>query len=242
MPTVTLGGVVPIYGIVPVIQPGELVSIYGTNLAAAPTTWNGDFPTSLGSTSVTIDGKPGYLWYVSSTQINLQAPDDMTTGLVAVVVNTPGGSSTTTVSLAPFAPSFCLLDGKHVAGEIARPNGTGAYGNGSYDVVGPTGSSLGYPTVAAKAGDAVALFVVGLGPTSPPVPSGQAFSGAANVANPVSVFINGVSVTPSFAGLIEAGLYQVNVTIPGGLGTGDVPLQISAGGVLTPTGVVISLQ
>ena len=146
------------------------------------------------------------------------------------------------VTLAPFAPSFCLLDGKHVAGEIARPNGTGAYGNGSYDVVGPTGSSLGYPTVAAKAGDAVALFVVGLGPTSPPVPSGQAFSGAANVANPVSVFINGVSVTPSFAGLIEAGLYQVNVTIPGGLGTGDVPLQISAGGVLTPTGVVISLQ
>ena len=36
--------------------------------------------------------------------------------------------------LAPQAPSFSLLgDNKHVAAEIATPNGTGAYGGGTYE-------------------------------------------------------------------------------------------------------------
>jgi uncharacterized protein (TIGR03437 family) len=61
-------------------------------------------------------------------------------------------------------------------------------------------------------------------------------------ANPVSLLINNVSVTPLFAGLSGAGLYQLNVIIPPGLGTGDVPLVASVGGVRTPLGVVISLQ
>jgi uncharacterized protein (TIGR03437 family) len=51
-----------------------------------------------------------------------------------------------------------------------------------------------------------------------------------------------VNVTPLFSGLSGAGLYQLNLTIPPGLGTGDVSLQASVGGVQTPTGVVISLQ
>src|SRR5208283_1417022 len=128
------------------------------------------------------------------------------------------------VTLAPFAPSFSLLDSKHVAGIIPRSNGSGAYGGGTYDIIGPTGSSLGYATVAARAGDTVELFGVGFGPTNPPVPAGAAFSGAAATTNPVTLSINSVSVTPFFAGETSAGLYQLNVTIPAGLGAGDVPL------------------
>jgi hypothetical protein len=51
-----------------------------------------------------------------------------------------------------------------------------------------------------------------------------------------------VSVTPSFAGLSGAGLCQLNLTVPPGLGAGDVSLQASVGGVPTPAAVVISLQ
>jgi hypothetical protein len=40
-------------------------------------------------------------------------------------------------------------------------------------MVGPTGSSLGYGTVAAKAGDTIELFGVGSGPTMPGVPAAQ---------------------------------------------------------------------
>ena len=112
----------------------------------------------------------------------------------------------------PIWPSFLLLDSKHVAGIILRSNGSGAYGGGTYDIIGPTGNSLGYPTVAAKAGDTIELFAVGLGPTNPAVPAGQAFSGAAPTTNPVTLLINNVSVTPTFAGLSGAGLYQINLT------------------------------
>jgi uncharacterized protein (TIGR03437 family) len=243
-PAITPGGIVPVYSSVTTIQPGEWVSIYGTSLGpVSPANWTGNFPISLGGTSVTIDGRPAYLWFVGSTQINLQVPDDTATGLpVSVVVTTQAGTATSTVNLAQFAPSFSLLDGKHVAGIIVRQDGSGAYGGGDYDIIGPTGRSLGYATVAAKAGDTVELYGVGFGPTRPAVPAGQVFSGQAPTANPVSLFINGVSVVPAFAGLSSAGLYQINLTIPAGLGAGDFPLAANVAGVGTPPNVVISLQ
>lgn len=191
---------------------------------------------------MTIDGKSAYLSYVSATQINLQAPNDPATGSVQVIVTTASGSVTSTVTLAQIAPSFLLLDGKHVAGIILRSNGSGAYGGGSYDIIGPTGKSLGYPTVAAKAGDVVELYATGLGPTTPSVLPGQAYSGAAPTNSAVNLLINNVSVTPAFAGLSGAGLYQINLTVPAGLGPGDVPLVAATGGVQTPSYVEISLQ
>ena len=233
-PSIATGGIVPVDGTVPTIQSGEWVSIYGANLAGGVATWSGNFPTSLGGTSVTIDGTLAYLCYVSPSQINLQAPGDSATGLVSVVVTTASGTASSSVTLAQFAPSFGLLDSKHVAGIILRTSG--------YDIIGPTGSSLGYPTVAARAGDTVELFAYGLGPTNPPVPAGKAYTGAAPTANAVSVFINNVSLTPSFAGLAAAGLYQINLTLPAGLDTGDVSLVATVGGVQTQSGVVITLQ
>jgi uncharacterized protein (TIGR03437 family) len=247
VPSILPGGVVPIYSTVSTIQSGEWVSIYGTNLANSTVLYNGSlpYPTSLGlgGTSVTIDGNSAFLYYVSPTLIDLVAPGDTATGSVPVVVTTAAGNANATVTLAQFGPSFFLLDSKHVAGIILRTNGSGSQGGGIYDFLGPTGNSLGYATVAAKAGDVVELFADGLGPTNPVVPAGQESSGAAPTTNQVQLLINNVSVTPSFAGLsTEVGLYQINLTVPAGLGTGDVPLVASVGGVQTPPTVVISLQ
>lgn len=241
-PAISAGGIGPVYSTSTTIQPGAWASIYGSNLANGTATWNGDFPTSLGDVSVTVNNKPAYLWYVSPTQINMQAPDDATTGPVNVVVTNSLGSATATVTLAPVSPSFLVLDGKHVAGIIIRTDGSGAYGGGTYDILGPTGTSFGYKTVAAKAGDTVELFGVGFGPTSPPVPAGKPYSGAATTTNPVSLLVNNTSVTPGFAGITGAGLYQLNVTIPPGLGTGDVSLQAVVAGLKTQTFVVLALQ
>jgi uncharacterized protein (TIGR03437 family) len=236
LPAIDPNGIVPASSSTPTIQSGEWASIFGSNLASGTAYWTGNFPTSLNGTSVTIDGEPAYLTFVSSGQIDFQVPKDATTGTVPVVVKTATGSTMATVLLAQFAPSFFLQpDGKHVAGIIPGPNG-------SYSTIGPTGNSLGYPTVAAKAGDTVELFATGLGPTNPVVPAGQVFTGAAPTTNPVTILIGNVSVTPSFAGLAGAGLYQINVTIPSGLGKGDLPIQATVGGAQTPSGVVISLQ
>jgi uncharacterized protein (TIGR03437 family) len=78
------------------------------------------------------------------------------------------------------------------------------------DIIGPTGKSLGYSTMAAKAGDSVELFGVGFGATTPAVPAGHIYSGAAATSNTVTLLINNVNLTPAFTGLSSAGLYQIN--------------------------------
>jgi uncharacterized protein (TIGR03437 family) len=240
-PSITPGAIVPIFSNVNTIQPGEWVSIFGTNLASSTAIWSGTFTTTLGGASVTINGKSGFLIYASPTQINLQAPIDSTTGPVPVVVTTTGGNASATVTLAQFGPSFSLFDATHVAGIILRTDGSGTQGGGTYDLLGPTGNSLSYPTVAAKPGDTVEIFGVGFGATIPALTAGQVFSGAAPTVNPVNLLINGVQVTPLFVGLSSAGLYQINLTIPPGLGAGDLSLVAGVGGVQTPAGTVISL-
>lgn len=241
-PSISAGGIVPLCGTQSVIQPGEWVSIFGKNLASGTILWNNDFPTSLGGTKVEIDGKLAYLQFVSPGQINLQAPDDTATGPVPVVITTAAGSVTATVTLSQFAPSFDLFDSKHVSGIIIRSNGTGAYGGGTYDLLGPTGKSMGYATVAAQAGDVVELFAVGFGPTTPAVAAGMPFAGAAPANNPVTLYINNVAVKTKFVGLSSAGLFQINLIVPPGLGEGDVPIQATVGGIETQAGAVFSLQ
>ncbi len=151
-----------------------------------------------------------------------------------MVVTNSNGSATSTVTLSQFAPSFPLLDAKHPAGIILRSDGSGAFGGGTYDIVGPTGTSLGYRTVAAKAGDSLVLFGVGFGPTSPTVSAGQAFSSSAKTTNAVTININNKTVEfLILPGLTSAGLFQFNITVPSGLGTGEVPLTATVGGGAT---------
>ena len=240
-PVVTPGGVVPVYSSVTSIQSGSWISIFGSTLATTTAVWNGEFPTTLGGVSVTLNGKAAYLWFVSPTQINLQAPDDDTTGAVEVVVKNGFGTSKSTVTLAPSSPSFSLLDdGKHVAGVILTPDLSGAYGGGTYDLIGPDGA-FPFSTRPAKPGENLILFGVGFGPTNPSVPAGQVFSGAAPTVNPVVISIGGIQADVAFAGLTAAGLYQFNVTVPDGA-TGEQPLQATVNGVRTQAGPVVSLQ
>ena len=236
---ITPGGVVPIYSSSTSIQPGSWISIFGTGLADAPATWNGNFPTSLGGVSVTVDGIPGYLWYVSPTQINLQAPDDTATGTVNVVVTNSHGSFTSTVTLAPASPSFNLLDGTHAAGVIVTPDGSGAYGGGTYDLVGPTGG-FSFNTRPVKPGEVIELLGVGFGPTNPAVPAGQLYTGAASTVNPVRITIGGMPAIVSFAGITEAGLYQFNLTVPNA--ARRPAAQATVNGVQTQLGPVVTIQ
>jgi len=240
--SIAQGGVVPIYSSSTSIEAASWISIFGTNLADSTATWNGDFPISLGGVSVTVDGKPAYLLYVSPTQINLQAPDDATIGTVNVVVTNSHGSFTSTVALATVSPSFNLLDSTHAAGVILTPNGSGAYEAGGvyYDLLGPLGA-FAYKTRPVKPGEILELYGVGFGPTNPSVPAGQAFSGKAPTVYPVTITIGGVSANVSFAGITEAGLYQFNLTVPSAA-SGDQPLQATVNGVQTLPGPVVTIQ
>jgi len=242
VPSINLNGIVPIDSTVPVVQPGSWASIYGQFLANGTYLWNNDFPTSLGNVSVTIDKKAAYLWVVSPTQINLQVPDDTTTGIVNVAVDTPNGTVNSTITLAQYAPSFSLLgDGKHVAGVIPTPDGNGAYGGGTYDLVGPE-NTFSFSTRPVQQGETLTLYGVGFGPTTPHVPAGQPFSGIASTNSPVTITIGGVAANVSFAGITEAGLYQLNLTVPPGTGEGDQPVRATVSGIQTPVGPVVTVQ
>jgi uncharacterized protein (TIGR03437 family) len=244
--SITPNGVVPIYSTSTTIQPGSWVSIYGTNLGTGVTSWNGDFPTTLAGTSVTINGKKAYMYFVAPNQIDVQAPDDTATGSVPVVVQTPTGTATSTVTLGQFGPAFCVIGGKYVAGIIVRNDGSGTQGGGTYDFIGPKGNSLGFTTVPVKSGDVVELFGVGFGPTDPPIPAGAVLQpgqfGTVLKDNPVNFLINGIPVTPAFVGITEAGTFQINLTIPPAVGSGDLTISALVGGMQTPNGVLISAQ
>jgi uncharacterized protein (TIGR03437 family) len=74
------------------------------------------------------------------------------------------------------------------------------------------------------------------------VPAGKSLSGAAATTNSVSLLIGTTAANPSFTGLNQAGLYQINLTIPAALASGELPLTAIVGGVQTEVGVVIPLQ
>ncbi len=236
-PGVAWNGVVPLDSSVPVIEPGSWVSIFGENLAGSSASWNGDFPTTLAGASVTIDGVPAYLSYVSPNQINVQAPDDSFIGRsVSVKVTTPNGSSTTSVTLSKFGPSLCLFGNQYVAAEIPTPSGSGTYGGGTYDLAGPAGF-FSFKTRPVKPGETLELYGVGFGPTDPPVPAGRLVTAAAPTTYPVTVTIGGEPAQVVFSGIVLAGLYQINVVVPR-VPAGDQPIQAAVGGVNAPLALV----
>ncbi len=236
-PVVLEGGVVPVYSTSTTVQAGSWISIYGTNLAPSIAIWDGNFPIplSLGGVSVTVNGKRGYLWFVSPGQINLQVPDDSTTGSVSVVVTTPTGTFTSTGTLAAASPSLSLLaDLKHVA--ALTPNAAGGL-----DVVGTPGA-FPYATVPVAPGAPLVLYGVGFGPTDPPVKSGEAVPAPVATVNPVTVTIGGIRAPVLYSGIVAAGLYQINVTVPPDTPSGDQPVRASVSGLQTGAGPVVTIR
>ena len=240
-PVIFTNGIVPVFSSATTISGGSWVSIFGLNLAPALAVWNSDFPTTLGGVSVTIDGKPAYLWFVSPGQINLQVPNDQFTGSVKVVVTTPGGSTTSTVNLAVVAPSLLLFDARYPAAIIPDNDGSGAYGGGTYDELGPAGH-FAFSTRPVKVGETIELFATGLGPvTGASAPAGKPFAGATPILDSILVQVNNVTAQVPFAGLIGAGLYQINVVIPN-VPSGDQLLRVNVGGPNAQSGIYIPVQ
>lgn len=238
-PTITPGGIVPVFSTSTTIQPGSWCSIYGTNLASSVAQWNGDFPTRLNNVSVTVNSKPAYLWFVSPTQINFQAPDDTAAGPVAVTVTTANGSATSTVNLGTYGPSFSLFNSKYPAAIVPLVGAAGNSGQG-YDNIGPAGG-LPFTSRPAKAGETLILFGVGFGPTKTPAPAGQILQGAAESVTYPAITIGGVSAKVLYAGETVEGLYQFNVVVPAA-GSGDKVLQATIAGLTTQANVYLTLQ
>lgn len=223
---------------------GSWTSIFGQRLASGTKDWtgliasDGSFPTSIDGVSVSINGQPAFINFISANQINVQAPGLTATGPVSVTVTTPEGTSESVMAnVAREQPGlFLFTQAPKRFPAVVRADGV---------FIAPAalfGSAV--TTVPARPGDTLLFFGTGFGPTTPSVPAGRVFSGAAALTDAANLrmTIGGVSVTPAFAGLSGAGLYQFNVVVPASLTTGEHPVTMSINGVSIQSDVLLAVQ
>jgi len=219
----------------PSIASGGYVAIFGSDLASSTRTWTAtDFsgnnlPTSLDGVSVTINGEPAYVEYISPTQINAIAPDDDTIGQVPVQVTTPQGAGYAgTVLKQKLSPAF-------FAYQLGTVNYAAAvHADGT--LVGPMGPS----SRPAVPNEVIEVYGTGFGPTHPPSPTAQTLSQPAALSLPATATIGGVSAPVQWAGLVSSGLYRLDVQVPS-VASGGQPIQTDVGGFQSAAGVFVSI-
>jgi uncharacterized protein (TIGR03437 family) len=225
-------------------QPGvaanSWVTIKGSNLASQTGDWsnaivNGKLPATLNGVSVSIGGKPAYIYFTSPGQLNVLAPD-LSPGPVTVTVTTSGGTSSgSTATASQYGPAF-----------FPWPANQPVATRQDFSFAVKPGTFPGATTVAAKPGDVIILWATGFGPTNPAAPAGVAVPSDKiyGTATSPTVTINGSAVIVFGAALApgSAGVYQIAIQVPNTLADGDYPIQASIGGVQSPTGIILSVH
>ena len=218
------------------IAPGELITVYGANLASGAANASSGLPLPLSSngTQVFLGGAPLPILYTSSGQMNVQVPytAPVNTTYQLSVQNGSSLSVPQTVTVAQASPG------------IFTSNEQG-FGQGA--IVRSDGVTLAQAGSPASIGETIVIYCTGLGATTPAVTAGQPApsSTLAQTANPVTVTIGGVQAQVLFAGLTPgfAGLYQVNAIVPPGLTTGNsVPVTITVAGQSSQAGVTMAVH
>lgn len=206
------------------LAPNTIGTIYGANLAfntvaiSVNDIRGGTLPTVLNGseTRVFVNNYPADLYYVSPAQINFLVPPNLLAlpAIVRVVIDSLAGPDIH-VRLALAAPGLFQLDAHNAV--ATRPDG-----------------SVLTPSSPARPGDIAILWATGLGETRPPAVNGQLPTAAAPLvatAN-LSIRLDGVAVDPAaidYAGVAPgfAGLYQINLTLPGNTGQNpEIRLQL----------------
>jgi uncharacterized protein (TIGR03437 family) len=208
------------------IAPGEVVQLSGITVGPRPAvtstalTSAANATTSLGGTTVTVNGTPAPILYASADVTNIIVPWGVT-GTSASIVVTAGTTTgqTMTMPLAATAP--------------------GLFPGATYNQDG-TPNSTSNP---AAAGTVVVFYATGLGQTDPPGQDGVRYGSLvlAETVAPVTATIGGQTAQVIYAGSAPgqiAGVMQVEIVVPAGAGTGGVPVVITTGGVSAPGGGV----
>lgn len=191
------------------VAPGALISIYGANLTQQAAALGGSpFPTTLAGTTVSVNGSPIPLYYVSPTQINAQLPYGLAQGPATLTVATPAGVS---------GPQPLNIGN-------ASP-GIFTYGGTSRAVAANQNGSLNGPDAPEQRGNIVVFYLTGQGPVIPAVAEGQPapLDKLSYATLQASASIGGKDAQILYLGLAPgfAGLAQANIQIPTDAQTGD---------------------
>lgn len=221
------------------IAPNTWVAIKGVNLSPPgdSRTWlasdfvNGQMPTGLDSVSVSMNGEPAYVYYISPTQLNVLTPPDLAAGAVQVAVTNNGQvSAQFTAQAQSQSLAFFVFNG--------GPYVVATHVNGSD--VGPSSLFPGLST-PASAGSYAVLYANGFGAVTPAVTKGSEVQTGSLPSTPV-VQIGGTQAVVQYAGLVSPGLYQFNVVVPMNVASGDNTLVAQYNGQSTQSGVLLTVQ
>jgi uncharacterized protein (TIGR03437 family) len=227
VPIIGAGGVVGAASYVSSPAPGTLISLFGTALAESRAGASGlPLPDRLATTSVILKGALVPLVYVNENQINALVPYQLPARAKYQVIVQRGMtlSSPETIAIFDSQPAVFSTD-------------QSGKGQGHIYVVGPdSAQTLAAPASPATAGNVLTVYCAGLGEVRPALVAGVAapIGQLENTVNPVTATIGGVAADVLFAGLTPgfSGLYQVNMTVPGGVTPGGaVPLVLTVAGI-----------
>lgn len=189
------------------VAPGAIVSLWGAGLATSTVVATATpLPTKLGETTVTFNGIPAPLYFVSEGQVNAQVPFEVAPGTAIAEVLTGSKIALTQLTVRSAGPGIFTTNGQ----------GTGA---------GAILDALTFALVTASepvaAGRYVAIYCTGLG----------AARADGSTEAPVEVWIDRQRVPVQAAVLAPGfvGLYQVNALVPAGLAAGSHELRIVVG-------------
>ena len=226
------------------VSPGELVTIFGTDIgsaAAASATTDpatGKLATTIGGVQVLFNGTAAPMIYASSTQVSAVVPYEMASAASPSVWIKYAGQASNAYQLTTTTTVPGLFT------QNASGSGPGAILNQDNSVNGPGNR-------AAK-GSIVQVYLTGEGQTSPASVTGAITTATLPppqvTATPllaVGVTINGQPALYVYAGEapgLVAGMMQLNVQIPANAPSGDLPILVSVGGNPSQKGVTVSVQ
>lgn len=216
--------------------PDSIVTIFGSGLArssqqlTANDIVSGHLPTELNYTQVFVDNFPAPLFYVSDTQINFLVPSTQSVGPTKIRVACEGNTGPeVTVTVVDSAPALFTLAGQ-------------------YAIATHVDNSLVSPDSPAHAGEIIVVYATGLGKTVPNPATGEVPKYAAPILalSALQVSLAGVVVDSGlikYAGLTpaSAGLYQINLEVPGNPGT-DPEVRVTIAGQSSPAGLKLAIR
>jgi uncharacterized protein (TIGR03437 family) len=226
-PLVPAGGIVDAAANTKTYAAGAFISIYGLDLTTQ-TIGNTVFPvpTQLGGVSVRVGDRFAPLFFVSPGQVNAMIPYEAiscstgaTTGC-AVDVQVQVGSNSVfdygNITVVASAPKMFSIN--------STGSGQGAIQDGSAPSC-PAACPIADGThYTASAGDVLVIYASGLGQTTPAAIDGLAGTGTTAAAT-ASITANGTTLNAPvvYTGVTSccAALYQVNATVPAGLGVSN---------------------
>ncbi len=203
---------------------GDIAAVFGNQFTFDAPQSAGSLPllTTLDEVQVLVNGKAAPLYYivVRSNQFRDSHRCGHRRWHGPGAAQRHGGESDLCGHRLAQAPRFIVYDGGY--GIMTTADGS---------------AKTGIPSHPVKIGDTVVIYAIGLGPTSPLVASGTASPGApaGNVPGTTKVcfgvetpFHQAPCATAAFSGLTPGfvALYQINVTIPPGIASGNTTMSL----------------